>query len=199
MLPKGKDAFLVLMRNLREHCGFLEGGPPVTRCNEEGRLHSEVEPAFRSMTRVTWYRDGRRHGMDADFYGSVTYYWRNVMIPPRFFMNQKDLTLDEVLQHPNVEVRCVGLEIYGYQRMADEGRMKVIHQNRQKEMVLYEYVSDKIHTAIRLVRLKNSTPEPDGTYKIYFLCVPPDMTTCEQAVAWTFGKTADEYVPSLET
>lgn len=50
-----------------------------------------------------------------------------------------------------------------------------------------------------MVKVVNSTPEPDGSYKDYFLRVPPTITTAHEAVAWTFGKTAETYAPAIET
>ena len=50
-----------------------------------------------------------------------------------------------------------------------------------------------------MVRVRNSTPEPDGTYKIYRLRVPPWIQTARQAVAWTFGLSEEEYAPLEET
>ena len=49
------------------------------------------------------------------------------------------------------------------------------------------------------VRVINSTPEPDGSFKRYLLRVPPDITTAKAAVAWTFGKKPDEYLPGVQT
>jgi Domain of unknown function (DUF6745) len=45
-------------------------------------------------------------------------------------------------------------------------------------------------TAVEVV---NGTPELDGTHKHYFLRVPSRMRTAREAVAWTYGMTADEY------
>jgi hypothetical protein len=49
------------------------------------------------------------------------------------------------------------------------------------------------------LKVLNSTPEVDGTQKEYFLCVPPTMKQCKQAVAWTFGLDAEDYNPCQET
>ena len=38
-----------------------------------------------------------------------------------------------------------------------------------------------------MVEVVNSTPEPDGSRKTYFLRVPPTIGTAREAVAWTFG------------
>jgi hypothetical protein len=53
--------------------------------------------------------------------------------------------------------------------------------------------------AIVVVEVVNPTPEPDGSFKDYFLRVPPDSTTAHGAVAWTFGVEADDYFPLVQT
>jgi hypothetical protein len=45
----------------------------------------------------------------------------------------------------------------------------------------------------------NSTPEPDGTSRTYFLRVPPNIRTARAGVAWTFGLTEEEYHPLAQT
>ncbi len=50
-----------------------------------------------------------------------------------------------------------------------------------------------------MVEVQNSTPEPDGTHKTYFLRVPPTMQTAHEAVAWTFGLGGQQYSPSAES
>jgi hypothetical protein len=52
---------------------------------------------------------------------------------------------------------------------------------------------------IVMVKLWNSTPEPDGSIKIYWLRVPPGIKTAREAVAWSFGKEEIEYQPLQET
>jgi uncharacterized protein DUF6745 len=50
-----------------------------------------------------------------------------------------------------------------------------------------------------MVEVRNSTPEPDGSHKRYWLRVPPEVHTAREAVAWTFGLSADSYQPVIET
>jgi len=49
------------------------------------------------------------------------------------------------------------------------------------------------------VEVANSTPDADGSRRIYFLRVPPGIRSCRAAVAWTFGIDADGYEPAVET
>ena len=43
------------------------------------------------------------------------------------------------------------------------------------------------------VEVTNGTPEPDGTFKKYFLQVPAHFQTPRQAVAWTYGLLPEQY------
>ena len=37
-----------------------------------------------------------------------------------------------------------------------------------------------------------------STGRVYHLCVPPNVKTAREAVAWTFGKEAGDYLPLVE-
>ena len=50
-----------------------------------------------------------------------------------------------------------------------------------------------------LDQVVNGTPEPDGTYKHYFLQVPPTMRTPREAVAWTYGLSERHYRLAMRT
>jgi len=50
-----------------------------------------------------------------------------------------------------------------------------------------------------MVEVVNSTAEPDGTFRRYWLRVPPWVRTARQGVAWTFDLSASEYSPLVET
>jgi hypothetical protein len=45
----------------------------------------------------------------------------------------------------------------------------------------------------------NCSPEPDGTFKVYTLRVPPTVRTAREAVAWTFNLPTEQYRPRIET
>ena len=173
----------------------------ITIKNEEGRLHADKEPAWRSPTRIMWYRDGRKHGVDADIYGSITYYYENIRIPPKYYraMNNPELlTVEEVLKHNNQEVKYVGMKIVGFDRIMKSKNCKIIHKDEKTDQILFE-IKGVFDDPIKYVRVWNSTAEPDGSFKPYYLCVPPETRTCKQGVAWTFRMTEEEYQPSQET
>jgi hypothetical protein len=45
----------------------------------------------------------------------------------------------------------------------------------------------------------NGSPEPDGTFRTYFLRVPPTVRTAREGVAWTFELTEHDYLPLEQT
>ena len=85
---------------------------------------------------------------------------------------------------------------YGAARYLVESGAVEIHQDRFG--ILYRSVLDRFES-LHMVKVKNSTMEPDGTFKEYFLRVPPDIVTAKAAVAWTFGMSAEEYEPDEES
>jgi hypothetical protein len=172
---------------------------PITRfTNEEGNLLNDVGPAYITPTRITWYRNGRKHGLDADKWGSISYYYEGVRIPPHFYTKPDSLTITEVLAHPNTEVRYVGIKIVGMDRVLDSENTTIIHKDKQKNQILFQ-IKGIFDEPVSYVKVVNSTQEPDGTYKDYYLCVPPTVKTCQEAVAWTFRLEEQEYQPEQET
>lgn len=178
------------------------GFGPIRRIlNEDNRLHCDNGPAYVSPTRVIWYRNGKQHGLDADKFGSILYYYEGVRIPPHFFTKPQEVTLKEVLAHKNTEVRYVGMKVIGLDKILGMPTTKVIHKDTDqfgKERILFQ-IPKVFDEPTLYVKVVNSTPEPDGTFKDYFLCVPPTMKTCLEAVAWTNYMKAEEYQPSQES
>ena len=50
-----------------------------------------------------------------------------------------------------------------------------------------------------MVKVVNSTAEPDGSFKDYYLRVPPAITKARDAVAWTFDVSPEEYAVEAQT
>lgn len=154
--------------------------------------------AYISPTRVTWFKNGKKHGIDADKYGSISYYYEDIRIPSHYWNKPEKLTINEVLKNENAEIRYVGIKIIGIEKVMQNELTKIIHIDKEKNQVLFSI--DKIFIdPIFFVKVVNSTQETDGTYKNYFIAVPPTMKTCKQAVAWTFGLDEDDYNPQQET
>ena len=132
------------------------------------------------------------------------------------------LTAAQIRNEPNAEVRRVMIAQYC---AGDTGRYMrdvgaaVIHTDvdnlgNPRRLLRLEQHDDEPALAIEVT---NSTPEPDGTRKIYtFRCHPelrplpigprsgkglgePQMLTCLNAIASTYGRTGPEYLLAIET
>lgn len=49
------------------------------------------------------------------------------------------------------------------------------------------------------VEVVNSTPEPDGSFRRYFLRVPPHTKTARAAVAWSFDTSVRDYTIAAQS
>jgi hypothetical protein len=132
-----------------------------------GRLHAADQPA------VVWPD------------GSERWYWNGIAVPEPIAAARDQLTADLVARIDNQEVRRVALERIGWPRFLDTA---------QAELRAHDDFGKLWDTGIRLdgerthlVEVVNATAEPDGSYRRYFLRVPPTVRTAREAVAWTFG------------
>lgn len=189
-----KKEWLQFLAALRSQAGF---GPKKEYRNADGQLHRDDGPAFVSTICVKWYRDGRLHGVTTDIYGTNTFYFRNVVVPAHYITQPEKLQLKDILSHPNTEVRRVGIEIYGLERIEESENCQIIDTDDKGQVLMQIDVGTEEPSTY--VKVFNGTPEIDGTYKTYYLCVPPDMKTVKQAVAWTFRCDETEYNPQVET
>lgn len=142
----------------------------------DGRLHCATGPAIA-------YSDG-----------FTVHAWHGVIVPRDVI--EDPLTPDQIVAESNTEIRRVQLERYELLRFVSEGGARQVHQDNFGQ--LYRIESSDAEPGV-LVRVTNRTPEPDGTFREYVLRVPPEVRTAREAVAWTFGKSAAEYAPAIET
>lgn len=122
------------------------------------------------------------------------FYWNGVHVDPYVVLEPQKITTDRIAKEWNVERRRVLLERMGYERYFKESNSVLVHEDEYGK--LYR-VTDRENTTT--VMVKNGSPEPDGTHKWYWLRVPPEMRTAKEAVAWTYGMSADQYKPKLRT
>lgn len=142
------------------------------------RLHSDNGPA------VSWPR------------GDHFYFWHGVRVSQRIIESPGSIRVQEIEAEPNLEVRRVLMERYGMARyLSDSGAERV---DEDESGILYRrsLASGEI---LAMVRVVNATSEPDGSFREYFLRVPPEIRSAREAVAWTFGLTEAEYRPEVES
>lgn len=79
------------------------------------------------------------------------------------------------------------------------GRLTEDEKLRMQEHADLYQKEQKDDEPIVMVHLKNSTAEPDGSIKDYFIRVPPTIRRAGEAVAWTFGMTEQQYQPLVQS
>ncbi|CAL9657399.1 hypothetical protein SUDANB145_06834 [Streptomyces sp. enrichment culture] len=128
--------------------------------------------------------------------GFALYAWRGMPVPADFLAELPTLTPERIRTEENAELRRVMLEHYGYDRyLADSGARPL---DRDETGVLWRIDLEDDEPVV-MVEVLNSTPEPDGTRRTYWLRVPPTTRTAKEGVAWTFGLRPEVYAPVRET
>jgi hypothetical protein len=117
-------------------------------------------------------------------------------IPSDLAAELPTLTADRISAESNAELRRVMLEHFGYDRYLREAGARTLHQDETGTLWYLALPGDE---PLVMVEVVNATPEPDGTSRVYWLRVPPTTRTAREGVAWTFGLTADEYQPMVQT
>ena len=140
--------------------GEFPFGPIQRFTNEEGNLHRDDGPALITPTRITHYKNGRKHGIDADKHGSIFFYYENVRIPKKFFYSPESLTLNEVLSNSNAEVRYVGMKIIGVDKGLGDKRTKIVDSCDNTGMILFE-IDGIFDEPVMYLKGINSTEEPE--------------------------------------
>jgi hypothetical protein len=128
--------------------------------------------------------------------GFALYAWRGLPVPGEFLDSLDTLTPERIRNEENAELRRVMLEYYGYDRYLEKSGARPVHRDETGVLWRIELPGDEDAVMVEVV---NSTPEPDGTSRTYWLRVPPTTRTAREGVAWTFGLSAEEYDPLRQT
>jgi hypothetical protein len=159
--------------------------PLVLRRDDRGRPHCADGPA------IAW----------AD--GLEAFAWHGVTVEPWIIREPERITVATIDAETNAEVRRVLVERFGEERLIREGGAELLDAGPVGRLWWREIEPPRrrarTEEPIVMVEVQNSTPEPDGTRKTYYLRVPPNLRTAREAVAWTFGLTGSEYRPERET
>ncbi|MGW3329752.1 DUF6745 domain-containing protein [Streptomyces rubiginosohelvolus] len=161
-----------------ENAVVITERPDVLHRDEAGRLDHGEGPALA-------YGDG-----------FALHAWRGMPVPAEFLDELSSLTPERIRAEENAELRRVMLEYYGYDRYLTESGAEPVH--RDETGILWRIALDGDEDVV-MVEVVNSTPEPDGTYRTYWLRVPPTTRTAKDGVAWTFGLEGAAYAPVRQT
>ena len=161
-----------------ERVAVLTERPSLVERDNVGRLHRGEGAALE-------YPDG--YGLWA---------WRGMPIPTDLVAELPTLTIERIRAEDNAEIRRVMLEHYGYDRYLRDAGARQMDTDETGTLWWLDLPGDE---PLVMVEVVNATPEPDGTSRIYWLRVPPRTRTAREGVAWTFGLTAEEYQPLIQT
>ncbi|MFI2413831.1 DUF6745 domain-containing protein [Streptomyces sp. NPDC018947] len=128
--------------------------------------------------------------------GFALHAWRGMPVPAAFLGELRALTPERIRAEENAELRRVMLEHYGYDRYLSESGARPLHTDETGTLWRIELDGDE---PVVMVEVLNSTPEPDGSRRTYWLRVPPTTREAREGVAWTFGLAAEAYLPVRET
>jgi hypothetical protein len=143
------------------------------------RLHNASGPAIQ-------YRDGW-----------ALWYWHGVRVNEQIIMRPETITAEQILAEQNAEVRRVMLERMGVGAFVRDANPKVLHedvdgagQDRRLLQIGTPWTRSRSMTVCQ-VRCPSTGHE-------HLLPVPPTMTRCDEAIAWTFGLDVTKYRPEVE-
>jgi hypothetical protein len=157
---------------------------PVSQfLNERGRLHNVGGPAIA-------YSDG-----------FAVYSVNGVRVPELVVDRPDDITVAMVRGESNIEVRRVMIEQMGADKYLCESDAVLVHEevddlgHAQK---LWRCVVPGDEDLV-MVEVVNSTPELDGSFKTYFLRVPPSTRRVREGLAWMAQVSEDDYILAVQT
>lgn len=177
-------------RVMLENVCIIADFPTVFKVNAEMRTHCTDGP-FQAWS------DG------------VEYYAvNNVNFPAKYINDKSLITAELITKEQNAEVRRVMTDFFGKARYIQESNSEVVHKDDFGTLYRQKRPGD---TDLMMVCVVNSTPEPDGSFKDYWLQVDPDayggLKTAQAAVAstWRYKDNSlvfdkyEDYVPEFES
>src|SRR5574341_849905 len=156
---------------------FVCERPARQAVDGQGRLHHETGPAL--LCRDGW----------------PVYAWHGVRVSADVIERPDTITPSTIQAEANAEVRRVMIERMGWERWLVASGAQPVHRDRFGDLYQTELNGARIGVAI----VTNSTPEPSGEHKRYPLLVPLEHETAHGAIASTFGLTAAQYAPVVES
>lgn len=140
------------------------------------------------------------------------YFWHGVLVPSFVVVKPEWITTKHIETEDNAEVRRVMIERYGESRyIVDSGMKPIAHD--EVFGTLYESPLKGQWPDARIIRVVNRSPEPDGSFRPYWLNVngshyAGDAATIPQAAIASTWRTKEgalafanykDYAPQVET
>jgi len=159
-----------------ERACFVFERPVFLKFDAEWQLHADEAPCLS-------YSDGYE-----------VYAWHGTLVPYHAILQEP--TVEMIDAERNVEVRRVLISRFGEERFLLDGG--AIKEDCSDFGTLYRREFNNAEPLV-MVAVRNHSPEPDGSHRVYYLRVPAFIHTARQAVAWTFDLDEDDYQPVAQT
>ena len=121
--------------------------------------------------------------------GSSLYSVNGVRVPAYVVESPEKMTAEQIEKETNLEVRRVMIDAYGREKFILDSNSKVVHSDDFGVLYRKDLIDDE---PLMMVKVVNSTMEPDGTFKDYWIRVDPNcyagLKTARAAVASTWRK-----------
>ena len=148
--------------------------PTEIHIDDSGRLHNETAQAIT-------YSDG--WGL---------YAWHGLRVSEELIT--QPISIKQINKETNAELKRVMMERYGFAKYLTDAGAKPVSKDKYGE--LYKLPNAQFP----VVKVINSSPEPDGSYKEYVLTAARrDVKSAHEAVASLVGLSAANYNPVIET
>ena len=172
-----------------ENFVFICRLPKKVNRDSSNSLHSTTEAA------VQWYGSDYLTGKrDRHFIHGVYFEreeWKKIV--------DNKISVIELLKMKNKEKQRAALSIYSIEKLIEELDAKEIdiYKNPRdgNEITLYEIKKDQVGLEKNLLYLKYKDPSTDC---IYISGIPPYIKKANEAMAWKFGLTVEDYEKQIE-
>jgi len=173
---------------------IIQHKPSLIARDDRNRLHSTEGPAVRFRSKSQSLSD--------------VYCVHGVRVNKKII--DRDFKTKDIDNQKNVEVRRVMIDLYGKDKYIIDSGAEIVHQDDFGTLYRKEMLDDE---PLMMVKVVNSTVEPDGTFKDYFIRVDEKcyggLKTARAAVASTWRnndaerslvfKNPEDYDPDIET
>ena len=179
-------------------CFAAERPSHISR-DEAGRLHGEVGPSLAFPSGWSWW------------------HWHGTEVPQYLIEEPQRITIDDIERMGHAGLRRIMIERYRHGEevrgiaayLRDAGGVRLDHDEVFGTLWRQSVAGEEPLVMIEVV---NHTPEPDGSYRHYFLRAdpqlrpihgdgtfgPPQPLTARNAIASAFGLTGPEYEPEVK-
>lgn len=140
--------------------------------DNQGRLHELDGPAIHGPHKFRMYAV---HGIILP----PDKWW---IVKSRENPKNRQITPEDIFGEPNTEIRRIMLLAYGAEKLVKSGRLEVVHRDDFGTLYKIAIKGD----VQQIVHVVNSTREPDGSYKDYYLGAHPDAKTAREAISRSF-------------